>query len=50
MKNEKSAHSFGIDDAHLLDGLSGHVAHQLGQSRGAQLVVTLVLAAASPVA
>jgi DNA-binding CsgD family transcriptional regulator/tetratricopeptide (TPR) repeat protein len=31
----------GIDDAHLLDGLSAHVVHQLAQSRGAQLVVTL---------
>jgi hypothetical protein len=31
----------GIDDAHLLDGLSAHVVHQLAQSRGARLVVTL---------
>ena len=31
----------GVDDAHLLDGLSAHVVHQLAQSRGAQLVVTL---------
>ncbi|MGC2796667.1 MAG: ATP-binding protein, partial [Mycobacterium sp.] len=31
----------GVDDAHLLDGLSAHVVHQLAQSRGAHLVVTL---------
>jgi DNA-binding CsgD family transcriptional regulator/tetratricopeptide (TPR) repeat protein len=31
----------GVDDAHLLDGLSAHVLHQLAQSRGAHLVVTL---------
>lgn len=31
----------GVDDAHLLDGLSAHVVHQLAQSRGAQLVVTV---------
>jgi DNA-binding CsgD family transcriptional regulator len=31
----------GIDDAHLLDGLSAHVVHQLAQSRGVQLVVTM---------
>lgn len=31
----------GVDDAHLLDGLSAHVVHQLAQSRGARLVVTL---------
>lgn len=31
----------GVDDAHLLDGLSAHVVHQLAQSRGIRLVVTL---------
>ena len=31
----------GVDDAHLLDGLSAHVVHQLAQSRAARLVVTL---------
>jgi DNA-binding CsgD family transcriptional regulator len=31
----------GVDDAHLLDGLSAHVVHQLAQSRGPRLVVTL---------
>jgi DNA-binding CsgD family transcriptional regulator len=31
----------GVDDAHLLDGLSAHVVHQLAQSRGTRLVVTL---------
>jgi DNA-binding CsgD family transcriptional regulator/tetratricopeptide (TPR) repeat protein len=31
----------GVDDAHLLDGLSAHVVHQLARSRGARLVVTL---------
>src|SRR6201991_147032 len=31
----------GVDDAHLLDGLSAHVVHQLAQSRSAHLVVTL---------
>ena len=31
----------GIDDAHLLDGLSALVVHQLAQSGGARLVVTL---------
>lgn len=31
----------GVDDAHLLDGLSAHVVHQLAHSRGARLVVTL---------
>jgi DNA-binding CsgD family transcriptional regulator/tetratricopeptide (TPR) repeat protein len=30
----------GIDDAHLLDGLSAHVVHQLAQSRETRLVVT----------
>ncbi len=31
----------GVDDAHLLDGLSAHVVHQLAQSRAARLVVTM---------
>jgi DNA-binding CsgD family transcriptional regulator/tetratricopeptide (TPR) repeat protein len=31
----------GVDDAHLLDGLSAHVVHQLAQARAARLVVTL---------
>lgn len=31
----------GVDDAHLLDPLSAHVVHQLAQSAGARLVVTL---------
>jgi DNA-binding CsgD family transcriptional regulator len=31
----------GVDDAHLLDGLSAFVVHQLAQSGGARLVVTV---------
>jgi DNA-binding CsgD family transcriptional regulator len=31
----------GVDDAHLLDGLSALVIHQLAQSGGARLVVTI---------
>ncbi|WP_102145267.1 LuxR family transcriptional regulator [Mycobacterium hubeiense] len=31
----------GVDDAHLLDGLSAHVIHQLAQARGVRLIVTL---------
>lgn len=31
----------GVDDAHLLDGLSALVVHQLAQSGGARLVVTI---------
>lgn len=31
----------GVDDAHLLDGFSAHVLHQLAQTREARLVVTL---------
>jgi DNA-binding NarL/FixJ family response regulator len=31
----------GVDDAHLLDGLSAHVVHQLAQTRGPRLVVTV---------
>ena len=30
----------GVDDAHLLDGLSAHVVHQLAQTQGVRLVVT----------
>ncbi|MCT7656912.1 LuxR C-terminal-related transcriptional regulator [Mycobacterium deserti] len=38
----------GVDDAHLLDGLSAHVVHQLAQSRTARLVVTLRSGAEEP--
>jgi DNA-binding CsgD family transcriptional regulator/tetratricopeptide (TPR) repeat protein len=38
----------GVDDAHLLDGLSAHVVHQLARSRSARLVVTLRAAATPP--
>ncbi|MCV7301430.1 helix-turn-helix domain-containing protein [Mycobacterium barrassiae] len=38
----------GVDDAHLLDGLSAHVVHQLAHSRGARLVVTLRAGAEPP--
>ena len=38
----------GVDDAHLLDGLSAHVVHQLAHSRGARLVVTLRAGAKPP--
>ncbi|MGH3674683.1 MAG: LuxR C-terminal-related transcriptional regulator [Mycobacterium sp.] len=38
----------GVDDAHLLDGLSAHVVHQLAQSRGPRLVVTLRTGGAEP--
>ncbi len=31
----------GVDDAHLLDGLSAHVVHQLAQAHGPRLVVTV---------
>lgn len=31
----------GVDDAHLLDGFSAHVVHQLAQTREARLVVTV---------
>ena len=31
----------GVDDAHLLDGLSAHVVHQLAQTRGTRLVITV---------
>ena len=38
----------GVDDAHLLDGLSAHVVHQLAQTRGVRLVVTLRSGADEP--
>ncbi len=38
----------GVDDAHLLDGLSAHVVHQLAQSRAVRLVVTLRSGADEP--
>ncbi len=31
----------GVDDAHLLDGLSAHVVHQLAQAHATRLVVTV---------
>jgi DNA-binding CsgD family transcriptional regulator len=31
----------GVDDAHLLDGFSAHVVHQIAQTREARLVVTV---------
>jgi DNA-binding CsgD family transcriptional regulator len=37
-----------IDDAHLLDGLSAHVVHQLAQTPGIRLVVTLRSGAEEP--
>jgi len=38
----------GVDDAHLLDGLSAHVVHQLAQARGIRLVVTVRTGADEP--
>ena len=38
----------GVDDAHLLDGLSAHVVHQLAQTAGIRLVVTLRSGADEP--
>ena len=38
----------GVDDAHLLDGLSAHVVHQLAQTRGPRLVVTVRTGEAEP--
>lgn len=38
----------GVDDAHLLDGLSALVIHQLAQSGGARLVVTVRTGSAVP--
>ncbi|HZA09545.1 LuxR C-terminal-related transcriptional regulator [Mycobacterium sp.] len=39
--NNRSKALVGVDDAHLLDGLSAHVVHQLAQSKQVRLVVTL---------
>ena len=38
----------GVDDAHLLDGFSAHVLHQLAQTREARLVVTVRTGAGEP--
>ncbi|MCV7280424.1 AAA family ATPase [Mycolicibacterium flavescens] len=38
----------GVDDAHLLDGLSAHVVHQLAQNRATRLVVTVRAGAEEP--
>ncbi|WP_199255195.1 helix-turn-helix transcriptional regulator [Mycolicibacterium mengxianglii] len=38
----------GVDDAHLLDGFSAHVVHQLAQTREARLVVTVRAGADAP--
>ena len=38
----------GVDDAHLLDGLSAHVVHQLAQSRAGRLLVTVRSGAEEP--
>ena len=38
----------GVDDAHLLDGLSAHVVHLLAQSRGVRLVVTVRTGSSEP--
>lgn len=38
----------GIDDAHLLDGLSAHVVHQLAHAKSIRLVVTLRRGADQP--
>ena len=38
----------GVDDAHLLDGFSAHVLHQLAQTREARLVVTVRSGAGEP--
>jgi DNA-binding CsgD family transcriptional regulator len=38
----------GVDDAHLLDGLSGLIVHELAQSGGARLVVTVRTGADEP--
>ncbi len=40
--------TIGIDDAHLLDGFSAHVVHQLAQTREARLVVTVRTGAGEP--
>ncbi|MGB3481217.1 MAG: LuxR C-terminal-related transcriptional regulator [Mycobacterium sp.] len=38
----------GVDDAHLLDGFSAHVVHQLAQSGEARLIVTVRTGAEAP--
>lgn len=38
----------GVDDAHLLDGLSAHVVHQLAQSHDVRMIVTLRTGANEP--
>ena len=38
----------GVDDAHLLDGFSAHVVHQIAQTREARLVVTVRTGAGAP--
>ena len=38
----------GVDDAHLLDGFSAHVVHQIAQTREARLVVTVRTGAGEP--
>jgi hypothetical protein len=38
----------GVDDAHLLDGLSAHVVHQIAQAHGPRLVVTLRTGSSEP--
>lgn len=38
----------GVDDAHLLDGFSAHVVHQLAQTREVRLVVTVRTGADAP--
>ncbi|CAN5429107.1 LuxR C-terminal-related transcriptional regulator [soil metagenome] len=38
----------GVDDAHLLDGFSAHVVHQLAQTREARLVITVRTGAGAP--
>ncbi|OBF13007.1 LuxR family transcriptional regulator [Mycobacterium sp. ACS4331] len=40
--------TIGVDDAHLLDGFSAHVVHQLAQTREARLVVTVRTGAGEP--
>ncbi|MDF2826315.1 MAG: response regulator containing a CheY-like receiver domain and an DNA-binding domain, partial [Mycobacterium sp.] len=38
----------GVDDAHLLDGFSAHVVHQVAQTRAARLVVTVRTGSPAP--
>lgn len=47
-QQQKGRVLIGIDDAHLLDGLSAHVVHQLAQSRATRLIVTLRAGAEEP--